>query len=159
MRTTYLVQTSATTTVLIAFLVADLAARLLSLYPGSETLWYAQLEVLRPLGLLRASHPALDYLFGSNILPIGCGLLIVAWTACKLRQRLVVAILANGSALIVGAIAYLWSRGTHLYETTSLDWVFIDPRPDYILVVFLCVVSVSSFLASHISFIRAIKSS
>src|SRR5688572_3035511 len=106
MRASYIVQTSATTAVLAAFLAADLAARLLSVYPASETLWYAQLEVLRPLGLLRASHPALDYVLGTNILPIGFGLLIIAWTAYFVRQRLVIAILANGSAVIVGAIAY-----------------------------------------------------
>ena len=129
------------------------------MHPASETLWYTQLAILRPISLLQSTHPVLDSIFGDNILPIGCGLLIVAWLGCFLRHRFTVALLANFSAVVVGAIAHLWVRGTGSYETGSLAWIASEPRPDGILLAVLCLVSLTALVASHASFIQALRRS
>src|SRR3954454_22458460 len=106
MKATYLVQTLGTTAVVGAFLASDLVAQLLEIHPGSETLWYLQLGLLRPLTALRTSGGVVGAMTEANILIVGVAVLISAWVACLLRQRVIVGLMANCSLMFVGSMAY-----------------------------------------------------
>ncbi|WP_046863577.1 hypothetical protein [Microvirga massiliensis] len=155
MRTTYLVQTVGTTAVAGVFLASDVVARLLALHPASETLWYLQLEVMRPLLAVRMSDTMLaGTILGSNILWVSLSILAAAWLACLVRQRLMVGLMANLSLMLVAAMGYSHLLASGSGQTASLVVMSFDPSPDAVLLLCLGVLTGAACLACHVSFIR-----
>jgi hypothetical protein len=159
MRAPYLIQTAGTVAVAATFAAADLPARLLAMTPGSELLWYLQIEVFAPFRqVLNAVSFDLSGILSSHLLPLALSIIAVAVVACAKRRRLAVAVMANCAAILVAATAYVWFFNPGVPgQTASLAAMVVGPKMDFVLLVVILVVSFASALASHIAFLRDIR--
>jgi hypothetical protein len=159
MRTPYLIQTAGTVAVAATFAAADLPARLLAATPGSELLWYLQIGVFAPFRqVLNAISFDLSGILSSNLLPLALSVMAFAVVAGATRRRLAVAIMANCSAILVAATAFVWCyQPSAPGQTASLTAMVVGPKMDFALLVILLAVSFVAALASHIAFLREIR--
>jgi hypothetical protein len=157
MRVSYTVQTSGSALVLGAFILSETFERLLTLYPGSYTLWTVHGELFRPFHTLRLSPSAFAFVFQPWALWAALALLVLVAVLHLKRVRLGIAVLANLSALAAAEMAYRWAGGVRI-DVASLDRVGSVVAYDGALIAILCAVSIAAAAASHVAFLRSIKS-
>jgi hypothetical protein len=154
MRTTYLFQTSGTIAVVGAFLASELVARLLALFPSSETLWYLQLGVLRPLSTFRASGMLMEFLPGLNMLLVPAMILAMALLACIYKQRILIGVMTNCSVILLACIGYTYLSTSGIAKTASIAPLVSAATPNLVLLMSLGILTIAGCVACHVSFIR-----
>lgn len=143
--------------VVAAFAAAEGAVRLLDAFPGSPFAWYLNLRVFGLFEVARTNGSALQPLFHPASLEVALALLVILVLAWIWRLRFGLALAANLSFVATLFLADLALRGPWVEtRSVSLYAVTILPAGDGITLAALVLASSTAFLASHVSFLRAV---
>ena len=146
--------------VLVSFICAESAAWYLIACPSSSLAWYLNLGPFHIFETARGSASALRYLFTPNSLLVAVAVLLVVLLAWLFHIRLLVALAANLSFAFVAALV---DSALRMRPTSSVEFLpstvalFLNPDFAAVLIILL-IASLTSCVASHISFIAAILS-
>lgn len=151
-------QTFGSIVVIGAFAAAEAASAYLAASPGSQLAWYLNLAVFRPFEVARAETSPLHVLFGPAALPTATGLLLVTLAVRAIRFRFGIAAIANVCFACTAALVHAWLDDGGVLRSTSLMPIAALDRPDLAVVAVMMASSVLAFAASHVSFVRRIRS-
>jgi len=143
----------------LAVIGAEMAASALALRPSTEWLWYLNVNIFN---MFQQTHYLITAFLGIDqpetvliVLPIG----LLAALGLIFKQRLLLALSTNFSFVYVGAVAYYWVLSGPMTPVASLSPSGLEfhasaAEPNLALLLGLAALTLISFLASHIFYIR-----
>jgi hypothetical protein len=157
------IQFVACAVVLLTVLMAEVAAWLLEQYPASETLWYLNLVVFRPVQQVMYLNSPLQHLVGPFTGILALLLLAGGFGWMRSGRQLGAAVVSHVCLLVTFVVARGWAlyayRAPHA-ETASLDFS-LGRRIEGIsqadaIVVALVITGLVAALAGHLTFLLPI---
>lgn len=142
--------------VIVAMLAAELASLALSLKPGSEFLWWLNLQVFRGMNAAYASLAArypLDY---HITIPILLGLGALTASALRHRQRFALGMLSNAAFIWCGFTAYVWYMFQTPLATAGIGDAFYSNFEGWVLMAHVIVASLIGFLVTQLLYWQAV---
>ena len=141
----------------VAILAGEGAAFALQIAPSSTTLWYVNLVWF---GIFQRSsyvlNGAVDIAY-FQLLFVALPIFLVACYGLLFRRRLCLAIASNLSFVFVSFLFFSWWAYEPTVQEASLTIVSLPSGPDFILCLALLGFSLLSFLASHLAYLRALR--
>lgn len=139
----------------LAAVAAGVAARALAAHPGSQMLWYLNLEWF---SFFERAWEALPQNLGVPYIMVWLSLpaLVVAWGGFLTQKRLVLAIGSNLSLIYMIVLGCLSLGLNYSPQAASLQYVHMPTGPNLAVLLLLCVAAFISFAISHIVYVRTI---
>lgn len=149
-------QTCSSVLVFSSFALAELAARLLHVFPASNLAWYTNLVVFAPFERCRAIPSPFGSLVGPDTLVQSLVLVGLAIAAQAVRLRLGVAVITHLSLASSVVLARAWMTDDVLGRVSFTVLSARESAGSCLVVVTLALSSIGCVLC-HISFVQAIR--